>query len=282
MIQFIVRLLSLFMILESQLLAAETYTLGASRPAVLLTPNQINPDAKIPLIVFLHGYTSNSQQADTYFGVSRQRDRLGFAVLLPDGTKNSKGDRFWNATPECCDFEKSGVEDSAYLAALIREAELTAPIDPDRVIIMGHSNGGFMSYRLLCDYPELIWGIVPISGVFFKSAELCKNPQARTILQIHGLDDKTVPFEGNSSFPSVLQSLDYWIHKGNCLDIEVKDHAFDLNQDLIRNEAAYETDSITWKHCLASQKIGLWKMNGIDHIPYFTEDWLKNVLDFMQ
>ena len=74
--------------------AAKTYILGDHRPAKLLTPESASDVNKVPLLVFLHGFSSDAQQSDDFFGISKQRDRLGFAILLPDGTINSLGSRF--------------------------------------------------------------------------------------------------------------------------------------------------------------------------------------------
>jgi len=36
----------------------------------------------------------------------------GFIYFAPNGTVNTDGARFWNATDACCDFYDSGVDDS--------------------------------------------------------------------------------------------------------------------------------------------------------------------------
>lgn len=254
---------------------AETYTIGGSRPALLLTPNRARAPKKVPLLIFLHGYTSNANQSDGFFGISRQRDALGFAIALPDGTKNSRGDRFWNATPECCDFEQSGVDDAAYIAGLIREASGIAPIDPGRVYLIGHSNGGFMSYRMACEYPELLRGIVVLSGAFFKNAELCKRPAALNILHIHGSLDDVVPIAGHDTFPATQSSLDYWTQRGGCGGPEHS--AFDL--DVI---PGLDTDAVLWNQCEGSTQLGFWTMLGTGHLPYFNEGWLARALKFVE
>ena len=126
-----------------------------SRPATLKLPSDYALKSSWPLVMVLHGYTANSSMQDSYFGGSRTMDTLGFMLLLPNGTKNSAGDRFWNATPECCDFENSGVDDVSYLKNLLVSVKASHNVDPDRVYVMGHSNGGFMGYRLACEGVEM-------------------------------------------------------------------------------------------------------------------------------
>jgi polyhydroxybutyrate depolymerase len=261
---------SLFLFISSSLFA-KTYTIGGARPATLLTPSQVKADQKIPLLLFLHGYTSSGVQSDSFFGISRQRDTLNFAVALPDGTQNSRGYRFWNATPECCDFEQSGVDDAGYIAGLIREASSVAPIDPARVYLIGHSNGGFMSYRMACDYPGLVRGIISVAGAFYSNPALCKNPGDLNVLQIHGTADDTVPVANGES------GLSYWSNRGRC-DAAVESQGA---LDLISSSGA-ETDAVVWDNCANQTKVGYWRINGGTHAPYFNSSWLRAALEFVK
>ncbi len=272
---------SLLLLMATQV-SAKTYTLGGARPATLLTPTVVSAKDKLPLLVFLHGYTSNGQQSDSLFGISSQRDQLGFAVIIADGTKNSEGNRFWNATPECCDFEESGVDDAAYIANLITEAKTVTSIDSAKVYVMGHSNVGFMSYRMACEYPELLRGIISISGAFFKDPTLCKNPGTLNILQIHGSVDSTIPFEGSSYFPSTQTSLDYWIGKNTCSEGTLEVGALDLVRASSSSSPVKETDSTVWENCQSKTKVGLWKINGTGHLPFFNAAWLAAALKFVE
>ena len=77
---------------------------GGARPAVLFLPDGADLTEPLPLVVLLHGYSSNAFEADLYFGFSELVDEGGFGLLLPDGTTDATGLQFWNATPECCDI----------------------------------------------------------------------------------------------------------------------------------------------------------------------------------
>ncbi len=44
--------------------------------------------------------------------------------------------------PHTGDFDHNGVDDVAYLTGLLKEAKRTLRIDPKRVYVIGHSNGG--------------------------------------------------------------------------------------------------------------------------------------------
>ena len=62
---------------------------------------------------------------------------------------------FWNATEFRCNVEKSPVDDVADLLNLIAEIRKRHAVDPRRIYLVGHSNGGFMTNRLLCEAPGL-------------------------------------------------------------------------------------------------------------------------------
>ena len=66
------------------------------------------------------------------------------------------------------------MDDVGYLSGLIAEAEQTYNIDPKRVYLIGHSNGGFMSFRMACEASELITAIVSLAGSTFENPADCQ------------------------------------------------------------------------------------------------------------
>ena len=156
-----------------------------SRP-ILTTPR--------PLILLLHGYGSFVRQVDEYFQFSQWIDERGFGVLFPDGTLDQFGARHWNGTDECCDIFDAEIDDVGYLTSLIAEAREIAAFD--QVIAVGHSNGGFMSYRLACEDVPGLTAIVSLAGGAHSDAASCRVPKPLSVLQIHGTQDEIVLYEG--------------------------------------------------------------------------------------
>lgn len=72
------------------------------RPFRLHVPPGYDPATPVPLLVGLHGYTSNSSELDSYVGLSAAADERGLLLALPDGTTDPAGDRFWNAVDGGC------------------------------------------------------------------------------------------------------------------------------------------------------------------------------------
>lgn len=64
------------------------------------------------------GHNSNGSFHTSYLRVLDHAEEMGFATLLPDGTLNSAGARFWNA-PRCCNTEELDIDDVGYLKAIL-------------------------------------------------------------------------------------------------------------------------------------------------------------------
>ena len=177
--------------------AAETSSLElgpAGRPAELVAPAKVTGLA--PLVVLLHGYGSTAEHHDHYLGVTEQAATRGLFVLLPDGTHEVSGKQFWDATTACCNFTGTPVDDVGYLRGLIDEAIAKRPIDPKRVYVFGHSNGGFMAYRLACDIADRVTAIAVLSGSDLPRADQCKPDRPVSVLHLHGTADPLVTYAG--------------------------------------------------------------------------------------
>ena len=111
----------------------------------------------------------------------------------PNGTQDLLALRFWNATDACCDFFGSGVDDSTYLANLVAAIDSAVGVDPRRRFFVGHSNGGFMSYRMACDHADEVAAVVSIAGATFDDTADCAPVRPVSTLQIHGTSDTVDP-----------------------------------------------------------------------------------------
>lgn len=94
---------------------------GRQDRTVLLTPLEF-ADGATPLIVSLHGFGGNSTYQTMYVPLHERVNTDGFALLLPNGTFDAQGNRFWNPTDRCCDGGKSSEDDVAYLTEFVTEA----------------------------------------------------------------------------------------------------------------------------------------------------------------
>ena len=161
-------------------------------------PAGYDPARPAPLLIVLHGYGSSGLDHDAYFHLGQEAAKRGFLYAYPDGTFDSNGNRFWNATDACCDFDRTGVADAAYLADVITEIRTNFAVDPKRIDLIGHSNGGFMSYAMACAHADLIAAIASLAGATFANPADCAPTVPVAVLQIHGTADDTVVFKGGT------------------------------------------------------------------------------------
>ena len=169
------------------------------RSAAVHLPASYSPGSPAPLIILLHGYTRSSAQIESYFRFTPLSEIHGFLLVAPDGTRDPNGAQFWNATNACCNFFNLPVDDSAYLRALIDEIKAQLAVDDRRVYVVGHSNGGRMSYRMACDHADTIAAIASIGGATFLDPSACAPSTTVHTLQIHGTRDSIVRYNGGCS-----------------------------------------------------------------------------------
>lgn len=160
-----------------------------------------------PLIVWLHGGGEGASLPDNYYDnettLRANRGALGFAteeaqrifsgayVVAPQSTS------FWI---------EDGPGFAPHILEIIREVSRRHPIDRERILVAGASNGGYMSIELTTIYPGLFAASVPICGVvgqftpggppLVTDAELARIHTPTWL--VASLDDTTVPPQANT------------------------------------------------------------------------------------
>src|SRR3954468_24906977 len=64
-------------------------------------------------------------------------DEQTFLYATSGGTPDASGRRCWNADDACCDFFATGVDDAAYLNAMIDDILSKYTVDPKRIVVVG-------------------------------------------------------------------------------------------------------------------------------------------------
>ncbi|WP_158542459.1 alpha/beta hydrolase family esterase [Lujinxingia litoralis] len=242
--------------------------LGGERPVEPVLPVDYDVNKRWPLVIALHGFSASPDWIDDYFGVRREAEERGFIALMPEGTLGAGDLAFWNATPACCDFADVGVDDVAYLSALIEEAQERLAVDPERIYFMGHSNGGFMSYRMACELSEKIRGVAVASGSSLADASACGTPSPLRVLHVHGTEDNVIPYQGGSfgrdDFPGVQDVVARWVERNGCAGVPTEEGPVDLSSGVFGRESTIER----WAECESGMSVELWTVNGADHFPW--------------
>ncbi len=256
------------------------YTIGGDRPATLKLPMGYDSMGPLPVVISLHGYSGNPTGHDAYWGLSEQVDADNFALILPAGTRDSANVRFWNATDFCCNFFESQVDDVAYLSNLIEEAG--EYIQVDRIFSVGHSNGGFMSYRLACEGFPGLTAIAPLAGTSFLDPIRCEEAPPVSVLHIHGTDDDIILYAGTTigtGYPGAEDVVERWAERAGC-DLSSAEELPAI--DIDRAHAGAETDRVRYREgCQDGITVELWKINEGSHGPWLTSDYAERLIDWL-
>jgi polyhydroxybutyrate depolymerase len=265
----------------------------AARPYDDRVPSVIDPQKRYPLLVVLHGLGNDGPAMERYWQIDPLVDELGLLVAYPSGTRDMKSksrgmghrQRFWNATDLCCDFFHSGVDDVAYLDAVIDDMSARFPVDPKRIFVGGISNGGYMAYRYACDRATRVAAIVSQAGAMWSDATRCKPSEPVAVLQVHGTADEWLPYNGGPVLgygPVVIsahQSIADWIAFDGC---DSHPQAGEPPLDLISDEnppVGAETTKEIWGGC---RGVELWTMHGGFHSPHLQRpNWARAILSWL-
>lgn len=251
---------------------------GGDRPVDLKAPATLTAGKQYPLVIVLHGYGANGFVQSAFFNTTMLPGMDAALVLAPDGTIDASGKQFWNADPACCDFGGKHPDDVGYIGKLIDDVMDTWPVDPDQVFIVGHSNGGYMAYRMACERADVIAAIAPLAGLASSDPAMCKPSRAVNVLHMHGTADDTVPFGPTSAAGTVgaLGSVAQWSEHNGCGTTRTA--AGDL--DLVPALDGAETHRSTEVGCPADGAVELWAIEGAGHIPVFGPSFLPTLMQW--
>jgi polyhydroxybutyrate depolymerase len=165
---------------------------GLQRTYLLYVPASLDRSKPSPLVIFLHATSFTAARSEQATQLDSQAERQRFVVAYPQGLGSPVT---WNYG--CCtDVSDQGVDDVAFIRALIERTMKDLSIDAGRVSVAGLSAGGAMAYRMSCEAPELVAAIAAISGFFPLAA--CAPRVVMSVLAIHGTGDTSIPYGGCS------------------------------------------------------------------------------------
>ena len=180
---------------------------GLTRTYYMDAPDPIPAGA--PLVVVLHGYTSSAILIRAYSNWDELALSEGFVAVFPQGTEDNFGINHWNAN-----FGNSDTDDHSFLVALVQHLQAEYDLSPDCTYSCGMSNGGFMSYSLACEHPDVFSAIGSVTGSMTPADFGCTPEEIVSIIHLHGTEDSTVPYEGsnwgNWGLQSVPSVVNHW------------------------------------------------------------------------
>lgn len=186
---------------------------AAPRDVELLLPRQATP-GRPALLVVLHGRYGSGAQILRQSGLAA---RPGLIVAAPDGYRRS-----WASGRGQTPADREGVDDVAFLRALIGTLVARHGADPARVYVAGMSNGGFMAARLACEASDILAGIAIVGATSGQGlAQGCRGGGAVSVLLIHGTADPLVRADGTAPrqvgpIMGAQQAARFWAAQAGC------------------------------------------------------------------
>ena len=162
---------------------------------ILTAPNDIKPDEKLPLIVFLHGAGERGDDIE----------KLKVYCVPKLFTKNEEhnGVRAYTLSPQCLAYPFTWYDLKNEVMALIDSIVSSNQIDPKKVSLCGISMGGFGTWELAMTYPDRFYKIAPLcSGGMSWRAWTLKMP----VRAFHGKRDDVVPYEYSSLMVNAVKA----------------------------------------------------------------------------
>lgn len=198
---------------------------GLTRRYLVHVPRSLDPAARNAVVLGLHGGGGHAAHfaRDENYGVISASERHGFIAVFPNGYSRNRRGLFatWNAGACCGDARDRNVDDVGFLAAVIDRVKRQASVDDARVYAIGMSNGGLMAYRLACEIPDRVRGVMAVAGT--DNTLACDPARPTPVLHIHARNDTHVLFEGGAgdeafrdrskvtAFVSVPATIEKWV-----------------------------------------------------------------------
>lgn len=192
-------------------------------------------EPRSPLVVFLHGTGATAAWADDETGWARLAARAGFVLAVPEALRPDPDNppkfltnpQRWNDGSPTAGTNGRKVDDVAFLASVIEDAQTRAGADPARIFVSGFSNGAAMVFRMAAEMANRITAVAPVAGYCW-----VPNPKpARPVptLYLIGSLDPLVPLRGGEvrspwqhryvRRPPVAESLEGWAKALGCTSI---------------------------------------------------------------
>ncbi len=171
---------------------------GRERSYALLDAHKGGTPA--PLVIVLHGGGGNGSTM-----LPRWADKArseGLVVAAPDGVGRMQGMGTWNAGGCCGEAMTSGLDDVAFVNAVVDDITRKGGIDTRRIYVAGFSNGGMLTHRFAIAHGDRIAAAAVVSGAMFGDEKPAATPVPMLIM--HGRKDNVVGYDGGMSPTSFI------------------------------------------------------------------------------
>ena len=245
-------------------------------------PPQYNPNTPIPLVITLHGTRGNGRYYLNQAFWKDKANEAGFIVAAPYGQPvvrwMPRKTRVWNVSLRPSN-PRSQIDDVQFFRVLLNKLQRNLNIDPNRIYVVGHSNGGEMAFLLGRELSKQLAAIATVGSISPVGSSFLEPTSTLPIstLYMTGIKDPLVPLAGGTivlpsgqerNIPPLMEFLEYWANAMDCQpNPQVVESNFNfqkMSYDRCGNEVNYvvyliENQGHSWpggKHQLPVEKFG--------------------------
>ena len=241
----------------------------------LYKPSNLDTNSSVAVLFALHGYGSSAMNHFNYTNYEPIANENNFIVVYPQGTTSNGLNTHWNNGGWT---SKSAAKDIEFIDSVIDYIKNKIAIDETRIYSSGMSNGGYMSYHLACNLDNTFAAVVSVTGSMTNDTfDNCMPSHPTSAMQIHGVQDLTVPYLGSGWSKSIDDIIDYWVSYNSCNTEPERVIKYSNQTDLINFD--------TYDSCINNVNVKLILHSGMGHnwpfIQNYNIDASQEVWDFV-
>lgn len=214
---------------------AQTIQLG-ERKYLLALPEPFDVNRSYPLVMAFH-YSGGSAEVMAQI---TKLDKLSadYIVVYPQAAVEE-----WNEGCGCNKPARLGIDDVAFVDAILAEMQSRYKVDTDRIFATGYSQGGLFVHNLACKRSNVFRAVAIVSApMSVQLASSCDPTDPISVMMIHAEDDAVLPFYGqvHSNF-GLISSIDAALLWATHNQLQL-DSGWQYLTDNIRRRASDGTD----------------------------------------
>ena len=175
-----------------------------------------------PLVILLHGGTQSAEKVWKQTSLPTLAQQARMVLAAPDAVDGN-----WNDGRQVYFGTKKAptrVDDVGFIMAMIDDLVARDGIDPARIYVTGASNGGMMTYRLVCEQAGRFRAAGALIATLLSDHD-CRPAHPVPMMMILGTNDplvnwdgKPVTVGGRTSEPRLSgpQTADFWASINRC------------------------------------------------------------------
>jgi polyhydroxybutyrate depolymerase len=173
---------------------------GVARTYQLSLPKSYDRRTPAPVILNLHGYTSNIDEQNVISNFPKFGGARGYVIVTPQGLADPETPlgTGWNVSQDAT----GSTDDVGFLLALLDRIEHDVCVDSHREYVAGVSAGAAMTMALRCTAGDRFAAVAPVAGV---SLGGCDANVATPLIAFHGDADPLVSYQGSGVEAAMAQ-----------------------------------------------------------------------------